>query len=353
MPRPRDRLVLLAQAGDTEAGEQLGFYVRLREAAFDVTPSPHLVVDRADRLALANAEAKQQFGLDARDVGRPFRDLEISYRPVELRSMIEQAYKQGEAVIERGVERVGSGGQPQYFDVRVVPVRANGADWMGASVVFEDVTAYHDVERELDRSHQDLETAYEELQSTNEELETTNEELQSSNEELQTTNEELQSTNEEMETMNEELQSTNEELVAMNDELRERTAELDRTNSFLTSILASLNLGVVVVDRELEVMLWNDAARDLWGLRADEVVGRSLISLDIGLPVERLLRPLRDLLGAKCEPGTIAVDAINRRGRPVACEVAYSCLSRDDGGAAEGVVLLMDTTDREAQTPDE
>ena len=31
------------------------------------------------------------FGLSPRDVGRPFRDLEISYRPVELRRHLEQA----------------------------------------------------------------------------------------------------------------------------------------------------------------------------------------------------------------------------------------------------------------------
>ena len=31
------------------------------------------------------------FGLTAHDLGRPFHDLEISYRPVELRSLIERA----------------------------------------------------------------------------------------------------------------------------------------------------------------------------------------------------------------------------------------------------------------------
>ncbi len=93
-----------------------------------------------------------------------------------------------------------------------------------------------------------------------EELETTNEELQSTNEELETTNEELQSTNEELETMNEELHSTNEELETINDELRQRTRELNQTNFFLESILASLEHGVVVLDRELRVVAWNDGA---------------------------------------------------------------------------------------------
>jgi two-component system CheB/CheR fusion protein len=230
LSRPRDRLVLLAEAGDPVAGDRLGLGLRLREAAFDAAPHAQLVVDRADQLALVNATAKTQFRLDERDIGRPFQDLEISYRPVELRSMIDQAYEDGSAVIQRGVERPRPNGKTEYLDVRVVPLRSNGAEWVGVSILFEDVTAFHNIKAELERSGQDLETAHEELQSTNEELETTNEELQSSNEELQTTNEELQSTNEEMETMNEELQSTNEELVAINNELRQRTAALNRSN---------------------------------------------------------------------------------------------------------------------------
>jgi two-component system CheB/CheR fusion protein len=352
MARPRDRMVLLAQAGDVTAGEQLGIYVRLREAAFDVAPYAHVVVDRADRLALANAEARARFGLDGRDLGRAFQDLEISYRPLELRSIIEEAYKGGEPVRQREVERARPEGETQYLDVCVTPLRTNGADWAGVSVVFEDVSPYHQVKVELERSRHELETAYEELQSTNEELETTNEELQSSNEELQTTNEELQSTNEEMETMNEELQSTNEELVAMNDELRERTAALDRSTAFLSSILASLELGVVVVDRDLEVMLWNRRAEDLWGLRSEEVEGRSLLNLDIGLPVGALKEPLNRFLGGEAEGDTLSLEAINRRGRSIRCDVTYRFLTLD-GGEPLGIVLLMEETAVEDRAGDE
>jgi two-component system CheB/CheR fusion protein len=130
-----------------------------------------------------------------------------------------------------------------------------------------------------------LETAHEKLQSANEELETTNEELQSTNEELETTNEELQSTNEELETMNEELQSTNEELQTINIELRERSEELIRANAFLNSILTGLRVGVVVVDRQLKVLEWNRRMEDMWGLRTNEVLGRSILDLDIGLQI--------------------------------------------------------------------
>src|SRR6059036_2689280 len=140
-----------------------------------------------------------------------------------------------------------------------------------------------ELQAQLDRARQDLETAYEELQSTNEELETTNEELQSTVEELETTNEELQSTNEELETMNEELQSTNDELHAINDALGERSTELEEAKAFADSLVNSINYGMVIVDREMRVIVWNRGCEDLWGLRSDEVVGQSLVSLDIGL----------------------------------------------------------------------
>jgi two-component system CheB/CheR fusion protein len=207
------------------------------------------------------------------------------------------------------------------------------------------VTRYQQLQADLQRSNQELETANEELQSAHEELETTNEELQSTNEELETTNEELQSTNEELETMNEELQSTNEELETINAELRERTTALDSANLFLQSILTSVRTGVVVVDRQHHVMIWNYRAEDLWGLRADEVRGKSLMSLDIGLSVRQLEVPIRRLLNGESRDEEIILDALNRRGRTIRCRVSCTPLGGDHDGAVPGVVLQMSDLD--------
>jgi len=231
----------------------------------------------------------------------------------------------------------------------VLPLLDGAGALLGASIAFTDVSSAKRLQRELEHANQELETAYEELQSTNEELETTNEELQSTVEELETTNEELQSTNEELETMNEELQSTNEELQTINEELRQRSDELNNVNAFLESILTSLRGGVTVVDADLKVLVWNENADDLWGLRADEVVGHHLLNLDIGLPVERLKQPLRECLAGQRQFTEMQLDATNRRGKTIRCRVTCSPLLGPNH-MIRGAIVMMEDLDAQSAT---
>jgi two-component system, chemotaxis family, CheB/CheR fusion protein len=299
-------------------------------------------VDPQGFVALVNKRATQFLGLMPSDQGRPFRDLELSYRPVELRSVIERAQTNNSPVALEDVERVLPSGQTRVFDIEVTPLTSVGGGKVGTQLAFVDVTARQLVRRELQQARHEVETAHEELQSTNEELETSNEELQSTVEELQTTNEELQSTNEEMETVNEELQSTNDELQAVNKELRQQTLEADRASIFLESILASVDVAVVVIDRDYHILLWNERAEDMWGLRTDETRGRSLLHLDTGLPVERFVEPLQRLW-ADPRGGTqeIVLEALTRRGRRVRIQVTISARKTDDP-LIQGAVLLME-----------
>jgi two-component system CheB/CheR fusion protein len=303
-------------------------------------PLAQVVVTADGRVALVNHQAEHLFGVSARDVGRPFRDLDLSYRPVELRHHIEQAQVERRTVRVPDIGYVRAG-EHIGLEVHITPLTSSEEGLLGVSVVFHNVTEARRLQDELEQAHQRLETAYEELQSTNEELETTNEELQSAVEELETTNEELQSTNEELETMNEELQSTNDELQTINDELQDRTADLDQANGFLGAILSSLRAGVVVLGRELQVQVWNRQAEELWGLRRDEALGQHFLNLDIGLPLD-LLRPLiRQTVGAETGLRELGVSAVNRRGRAIAVRVLASPLRGADGGAA-GVILMME-----------
>ena len=322
----RDRLLIMAQAGGPEAGTLLARQVRLREAACDRSPVAQVVADTDGRVVFANQRARELFKLGSRDLGRPLHDFEMFSRPVELRSLIDQAYAGRKPVEIKNVPRRVTGDVIEYFDVQVTPLQEEGS-YLGVSITFADVTLYHNLGEELQQSHQELEHSYEEIQSSNEEQETTNEELQ-------TTNEELQSTNEELETMNEELQSTNEELCR-------RTDEIDRSNSFLKSILASLRAAVVVLDPGLEILIWNARAEDLWGLRAEEAAGKAFLSLDIGLPVKRLAKAIRASLAGESDHHATEVEAVNRRGKPLRCRVSLAPLF-DGKKERRGVVLVME-----------
>jgi two-component system, chemotaxis family, CheB/CheR fusion protein len=324
---------------------EIGSLDQLRDYAFSASPVAQVVITSEDIVALINQQAELVFGLSNRDVGRPLRDLEVSYRPVELRSYVEQAKVERRGIRIKDVEWQRGHGEAMWLEIHVNPLVDGDNGLLGVSIAFHDVTAARALLDELAHANRQLESAYEELQSTNEELETTNEELQSTVEELETTNEELQSTNEELETMNEELQSTNDELQAINDMLRDRTVELDQVNDFLESILTSIRSGVVVVDTEMRVLAWNRGAEDLWGLRQGEAVGQHLLNLDIGLPVAELRPTVRAALQDVNFEATKVMQAVNRRGRQISLRLHCGPLQSPDG-IVHGSILLMETTDK-------
>jgi two-component system CheB/CheR fusion protein len=317
----------------------------VRDAALELDPHALIVVSRSGELMLANLSARALFGISVADLGRPLADFELAQRPVDLRPAVDEAVRTRRPVAIGEHRYSPREGEERLLDINVLPLLPDDRTVQGVSILFEDVSRYAALQRELEGNRRDLELAYEELQSTIDELETTNEELQSANEELQTTNEELQSTNEELETMNEELQSTNEELETINDELRDRTSELNQVNDFLEAILKSLGIGVAVVDRQQRVQVWNHHAEDLWGLRQDEAMDHHLLSLDIGLPVEQLAASLRAVLGGASEREEAALEAVNRRGRTIQCATTILPLvspAATDGQPVRGAIVLME-----------
>jgi two-component system CheB/CheR fusion protein len=334
----RERLMLLAQSGSAEAANHV--VRRVRELATEGVPNPQLVIDALGVLVSANQPARRMFGLRPGDVGRPLKDLDLSFKPVDLRSPIDRVYRERRPYTGSGVEFPMPDGGVRNYDVHVSPLIDDDGSIAGTSVAFMDVTNVTQLRAELERSKQDVETAYEELQSSNEELETTNEELQSTVEELETTNAELQSSNEELETMNEELESTNSALNSINTDLRSRTDEVNKLNTFLRAITGSIELGAIVLDGETKVQVWNERAADLWGLRSDEVVGRAFFDLDIGLPAKDLRDMIRAVLRGKPAHDEATVEALSRRGRSIQVRVIAYTLS--DGEQPGGVVLVME-----------
>jgi two-component system CheB/CheR fusion protein len=329
------------RAGSGENVRPMMRKVRLRDLAQDFSPVAQITVDGKGDLVIANEEARRLFGIKADDVGRPLRDLQVSYRPVELRSRIEEATEQKRLVELSGVEMRTPEGEARLLDVRIHPLLDGDGEVGGVNVAFADVTRYLELQRDLERSRQDLETAYEELQSANEELQTTNEELQSTVEELETTNEELQSSNEELETMNEELESTNTELQAINSDLETSSADLESFRRFTDSVFSTLGLAVIALDAELKVTSWNLGAEEMWGLRATEVIGQAFFGLDIGLPLAEIVEPVKRVLAQGAGVLDLQVEAVNRRGRKVRCRI--SCVPiGPHGGTTVGLALVID-----------
>lgn len=329
-----------APAGNFEVTEHVSRHVKVRELATEGLLVPQLVVDANGSLVSANSAARGLFNIPPGDIGRRLRDLEISYKPIDLRTPLENAGREHRTVLVRDVEFPYPDGTQRVFDVHFTPLFDDGGPVTGTSITFLEMTQNVRLRAELERAQHDMETAYEELQSSNEELEITNEELQSTVEELETTNEELQSSNEELETTNEELESTNAELQGINTELRARTDDIQRLNTLLLAVTGNIEVGAVVLDSHLNVQLWNERAADLWGIRADETVGRPFFHLDIGLPVDGLRQMVNSVMTqSQQHHQEQVVKAVTRRGRTIQCRVMAHALS--DERSTAGIVLLL------------
>ncbi len=309
----RERLIALAEPGivaplDTP-GQSEAF--ALRDAAFETAVDAELLIDRNGVLVMANNEARVLFDLRASDIGRPFRDLTVSYRPVELRSRIEEACSERRPIKIMDVQRQQSDGSVQHLTIDVLPLLDKN-ELLGVSLRFSDTSRLVILQQQLKRANESLRSAYEDL-----------------------------------ETMNEELQSSNEELRVTNELLAQKSAEVTRANAYLESIPKSLHTAAIIVDAELRVQHWTAIATALWGLRADEVINQPLISLDIGLPVGEVEPLIRAALAGTHEFNDIELDAIDRRGKTIKCRVNGAAL-HDAQNNAIGVTLAI--TRSEANT---
>jgi two-component system, chemotaxis family, CheB/CheR fusion protein len=145
--------------------------------------------------------------------------------------------------------------------------------------------------REIERLERELLSSQDTLRRSMADLEQANEELEASSEELQASSEELQSSNEELEASNEELQATNEELSTLNQQLRTRSDELEHLNNDLENIQASLNQGMVIVDRQLRITRFSPLAVRVFGL-VESDLGQPLIGVPTTVPLPELREAL-------------------------------------------------------------
>jgi two-component system CheB/CheR fusion protein len=120
-----------------------------------------------------------------------------------------------------------------------------------------------------------------------------------------------------------------------------RTGELDEVNDFLESMLISQRGGLVVIDRDMRISVWNDHSAELWGLRPDEAPGQHFLNLDIGLPVEDLRESIKAVLAGEQSWDRVELVATNRRGKEFRCLVSLTPLINRDR-LIRGVILLAE-----------
>lgn len=313
---------------------------RMLEAVVNSASVALLVIDEAGTVALANLAARNLLNIGEADVGRPFQDLPISYRPLELRGPIDEVLLKKRLLRLDDQEYRLSATEIVRLTIDVRPLLRPDGSAYAAMLSFADTTRLFSLQRELETAQGNLENSIEELQSANEELETTNEELQSTNEELETINEEARSSNEEMESVNEELRIQAEQATAY--------------RLYLEAVLRSMNGGILVLDDKHVIQSWNRWSENTWGLRAQEVIGTAFEVLDIGLPIHLLREDLMLVQTGREDQIERVLEGRDRRGREILCLVRVSPLEGEDGGegGSGGLVLVLQDITEERRKED-
>ena len=230
--------------------------------------------------------------------GEPSRDLLAMAREGlrnKLRAVVQQASREHARATAVGAQ-ANHGGNAVAVRIEAHPVQSGGEELLLVSFFDEpeqepklgrpvepadDLSRIAELERELDATRKELQSAIHDLEIANEEQKAINQEAMSANEEFQSTNEELM-------TSREELQSLNEELTALNSQLQETLERQRSTSNDLQNILDSSGVATVFLDSELNIRFFTPAAKSLF----------RVIATDIGRPLADLtpLAADRDLL---------------------------------------------------------
>ena len=222
-----------------------------------------------------------------------------------LRTALHQAFDSGVPTARRVTMTVD--GAAQHLNVQVRPSPANNGNGPFALIVFgradlePSVAAVPATGGDLPREQATLDLE-EELGRTRDLLETTIvahdrsvADLQTVNEELQSINEEQKAAAEELETGREEIQSINEELTTINQEHQSTIEELKRTNSDLQNLIESTEIGTVFLDRSMRVRRYTPVATTVFNfIPADQ--GRPLSHITHCLKYPHLFNDIEHVL---------------------------------------------------------
>ncbi|THD44091.1 MAG: response regulator [Bradyrhizobium sp.] len=219
--------------------------------------------------------------------GRPAQDLIAMAREgvrAKLRSALQRALRDNARVVTPGGLTKSEAGVSS-FQIVVEPAPNGREDLLlvcfvatpapelaaGGAVPPADVPRVVELERELEATKLELQSAIHNLETSSEEQTAINDEAQSVNEEYQSTNEELLSSKEE-------LQSLNEELNALNSQLQETLDRQRTTSDDLQNVLYSTDVATIFLDTRFNIRFFTPATKALFNVIPSDI-GRPLTDL--------------------------------------------------------------------------
>ena len=236
--------------------------------------------------------------------GRPVNDVIAMAREgvrTKLRSAVQRAlHENARVVVPDGRTKGGAG--PSSFSIVVIPAPRDREDLLLVCFVEEpepqvgrngsmapaDVPRVVELERELEATKTELQSAFRNLEISSEEQMAINEEALSVNEEYQSTNEELLASKEE-------LQSLNEELNALNSQLQETLERQRTTADDLQNVLYSTKVATIFLDTRFRIRFFTPATRALFNVIPSDV-GRPLTDLKSLAADDALLKDAKTVL---------------------------------------------------------
>ncbi len=142
--------------------------------------------------------------------------------------------------------------------------------------------------------------------------------------------------------LREKVDSLNLQLEEKNRDLTASLAEQERLSSYLTSILESLSSGVLVIDADGIVTLFNRGAESITGVPVDNALGRSYRNV-MGFDIPDELTPLWTLASGKTRTQMEkTIVSKNGSATPVGCSI--SPLINASGEMVGAVEIFMDLT---------
>ena len=293
---------------DIGVGANIRSAGQLHEEVVERLAPPSVLIDDDYNIIHASAHVGRYLQVSG---GEPSHNILRLAHPdlrLDLRSaLLEVKARDGVGVIESRRLSIKLDGQFRAVTITVRSVPATMRPESGAFLVtFEEAAgnapiadphaeSKSGVTEAAARLEGELQRTRDQLRVTIEQYETSTEELRASNEELQAINEELRSATEELETSKEELQSVNEELTTVNQEYKDKIDEVGRANSDLQNLMDSIDIGIVFLDRGLQIKRYTPQVQRLFNITAADI-GRPLQHFTHNLQYDSMTQDAEDAL---------------------------------------------------------